>query len=172
MPSAIWRDDTGTLLVGTSALDHASLAPERFERAPKRLLDQRMVILGEARVPITTLVARILTHVSEEASRLFNQTRPQAVVLTHPAAWAAPRLALLQRAADDADLGETHMVSEPAAAAVHFATKVPVDSHVVVFDLGGGTFDAAVLVRTPTGFALAGPRGVSTRWGAKTSTST
>ena len=55
------------------------------------------------------------------------------------------------------------MVSEPDAAAVHFASgeRMKAGDVIAVYDLGGGTFDAAVLRRTATGFEQIGePKGI------------
>ena len=52
------------------------------------------------------------------------------------------------------------LISEPVAAATHFASeRLSLGQHVAVYDLGGGTFDTAVLQRTEDSFALAGPPG-------------
>ena len=61
-------------------------------------------------------------------------------------------LELLRQAAQLGGLGGARLVTEPEAAAVHFAMGERMDEGdvIAVYDLGGGTFDAAVL-RRPTG---------------------
>ena len=64
----------------------------------------------------------------------------------------------------ESGVGPVTMVTEPAAAAVHFASTERADDGdvLLVYDLGGGTFDTAVLRRTATEFALLGrPEGIA-----------
>ncbi len=73
-----------------------------------------------------------------------------------------------------ADVGPVSVATEPEAAAVHYAstTRVAPGEVVAVYDLGGGTFDAAVLRNTGDGFELLGrPPGSPTVTGRPTSTS-
>lgn len=81
-------------------------------------------------------------------------------MLTHPVRWADVRRQALREAADRAGLGDVTLVDEPVAAAIHYAAEhVAVGAHVGVYDLGGGTFDTAVLARTPDGFDVVGVPG-------------
>ena len=85
---------------------------------------------------------------------------PARVVLTHPARWGAARLDLLREAGRRAHLPEPVLVPEPLAAAAHLASDLAQpDDLLAVYDLGGGTFDAAVVRRTVSGFEVAGPPG-------------
>jgi hypothetical protein len=66
----------------------------------------------------------------------------------------------LEEAARLSGLQNPHFVSEPVAAALHYSeVHVEVGQFVAVYDLGGGTFDTAVLRRTRDGFEVAGPPG-------------
>ena len=58
---------------------------------------------------------------------------------------------------------------EPIAAAAHYlvAQNIPVGSHVAVFDLGGGTFDTAILRRTVAEFELVGQPGGDANFGGE-----
>jgi molecular chaperone DnaK len=94
---------------------------------------------------------------------------PSVVVLTHPADWGAHRLATLERALIAATQTTTVLCAEPAAAARHVAASrrfVP-GATMVICDLGGGTFDVAVVEVTASGFEVLGePRGVPQVGGA------
>src|SRR5690606_23236124 len=75
-------------------------------------------------------------------------------VLTHPARWGPRRVAVLENAAEAAGLTVAGLVSEPVAAAHRFAgveAAAAADGPIGVFDLGGGTFDIAVLRRDASG---------------------
>ena len=66
----------------------------------------------------------------------------------------------LRAAAARAGLDEVELLEEPVAAARHYAAaRVAEGGYVAVYDLGGGTFDTAVLQRTGDGFLLAGKGG-------------
>ena len=75
---------------------------------------------------------------------------PDRIALTHPASWRGFKLDLLRQAVQHTGLGtefECLTVSEPHAAAIWYSSQSPLtdDQLVAVYDLGGGTFDAAVL---------------------------
>lgn len=88
---------------------------------------------------------------------------PDSVVLTHPANWSTFKVELLLQAADLADVSSATTCVEPVAAARQYVESHPTvaGSRICVFDLGGGTFDVAVLERTPGGFEVIGtPTGI------------
>ncbi len=95
-----------------------------------------------------------------EALRRAGGEPPAEVRLTHPARWPVDRLEALRTAADVAGIPSVCLLAEPVAAAMHYGgNKVDTGEYVAVYDLGGGTFDTAVLRRTAGGFELAGPPG-------------
>ena len=160
LPSLVLMGTDGEPVCGTAAERQAAGAPERVERTPKRRLGDRMLLLGDQAVDPVDLVAAVLRKVADEARRRQGGTDPGQVVLTHPAAWVGARLAALRDAARRAELGEVTLLPEPVAAAVHLADdRIETGDHVAVYDLGGGTFDAAILRRTTTGFEPVGAPG-------------
>jgi molecular chaperone DnaK (HSP70) len=83
--------------------------------------------------------------------------------------WAGVRRAALVDAAKRAGLNEVQLVEEPVAAAIHYASEhVELGAHVGVYDLGGGTFDTALLQRTDRGFEVVGVPGGDENIGAGT----
>jgi molecular chaperone DnaK (HSP70) len=167
IPSVVFLNEDGTLAVGESALNRAALAPERVERTPKAYLDggEPEIILGDQPLKVTTLVGRIYHEVLQEALRQHNGTPPERVILTHPATWSQARLDLLVAAAKEGGINEPVLMSEPEAAALHLSSTrsggqpVPEGGCVLVYDLGGGTFDTAALRRTGDRFELIGKPG-------------
>ena len=162
MPSVIMLADNGELLVGWQAERQAELAPERVERTPKQDLEPgRLLDLGE-KIEVVDAVARILEVPYQEGLAQAGGTVDE-VWLTHPASWGKTRLDALCDAAARAGIEKPQLIPEPVAAALWLAreseTRLPVGSQVAVYDLGGGTFDTAVLTRTHDGFELAGPPG-------------
>lgn len=162
VPSGVWLDGRGVLVVGMAAERQARLAPERWERAPKRLLGEvAPLLLGGREIPVVEAVAAVLRHVAGEAMRQQG-TAPAEVRLTHPARWSGRRLGALQAAASIAGLGIPVLAApprplpEPVAAAIYFADRgqLPAGAQVAVYDLGGGTFDTTVLTSDGHGYAV------------------
>ncbi len=158
LPSVVLVDDDGSIVVGSAAAGLASARPDRAVRAPKsRLGEQVPVVLGGQPHQATTLVAEVLRHVLAEAVR-HQGGPPLRCRLTYPATWNRPQRARFLEAATKAGLPDPELVPEPVAAALTYAEQmsVPSGSHVAVYDLGGGTFDTAVLQSTTGGFKVVG----------------
>ncbi|GEL17308.1 Hsp70 family protein [Pseudonocardia asaccharolytica] len=162
-PAVVHLRDDGTVVTGDAASRSALSSPERIGRGLRRRLgDPTPVILGGAPHSVTDLLASIL----RDAVRTVVTTAggpPDHVVLTRPASWSPTRYRLLDQIAAMAGLRGVRTVIDPEATAAHFAaTRRPRDGEVVaVYDLGGGTFDAAVLVNQPSGMQLLGdPEGI------------
>jgi pSer/pThr/pTyr-binding forkhead associated (FHA) protein len=88
---------------------------------------------------------------------------PERVMLTHPASWGPFRRGVFEDVAREAGLGDTPTVTEPAAAAAHYAASHDlVEGEIVaVYDLGGGTFDVTVLRAHPDHVDILGiPEGI------------
>jgi len=162
LPSAVHADPTAGLLTGRDAAHAARTRPDCFEPHPKRCVDDGTVLLGQAQVPVTDLVAAVLSRVAAEASRVTGGPLPQ-VVLTCPADWG-PRRRQVLRAAARAVFGDVTLVTEPEAAASYFVAvarrRMPPGSCLMVYDLGAGTFDASVVRRTADGFEVLAVRGL------------
>ncbi|HEX2143313.1 MAG TPA: Hsp70 family protein [Glycomyces sp.] len=154
LPSAVFMNDDGGPVVGTDAVHSGRRKPERYEPNPKRRIDDAVILLGETEIPVTSVVAAVLSRVARECEQTLGGLGP--VTVTVPAAWGPTRRHVVADAATAAGLGTVDLVAEPVAAASYFveslAVDVPPGSGVVVYDLGGGTFDATVLRRSDTGF--------------------
>ncbi|MGH8876537.1 MAG: Hsp70 family protein [Stackebrandtia sp.] len=157
LPSAVFAEAEGTTRVGRDAVHAARMDPARLEPSPKRRVDDETVLLGQREVPVIELIAAVLRRVREECERVLGGP-PESVTLTHPAAWGPSRRLVLADAAEQAGLATVELRSEPVAAADYFVSvlnrEVPDGSAVVVYDFGGGTFDASVVSRTDDGFTV------------------
>ena len=161
VPSVILAEDATTLVVGRVAEELSGSNPSSTLRTPKnRLGDHAPVILGGRSYSIVALVARLFSFVYTAAVSEMGSA-PTEVLLTHPAAWNAPRAARLLEAAAQAGLPNPKLVSEPVAAAWSYASEVGVDpgAFVAVYDLGGGTFDTAVVTSDGSEFTIVGRPG-------------
>ena len=165
IPSVVFLRDDGLFLAGDAASRRAVAEPNRVAREFKRRVGDPTPILlaGTAHSP-ESLMARLLSAVLGAVAEREGAF-PDRVTVTHPANWGPYKLDLLGKMADIADPGRIgplrrlRTASEPEAAALAYASteRVEPGEVVAVYDLGGGTFDAAVLAKTATGFELLGP---------------
>ncbi|WP_197322007.1 Hsp70 family protein [Saccharomonospora sp. NB11] len=160
MPSAVFAEEQGELVVGRDAERRARLDPTRFEPNPKRRVDEQTLLLGTDVVPVNEALAAVLRRVLDETVRQLGGELPEEVRLTHPAQWGPVRRNVLLSAARLAGMGNSAitLVPEPVAAAAHFASfpgkALAPGQTLAVYDLGAGTFDVAVLGATPNGFTV------------------
>ncbi|UWZ33614.1 Hsp70 family protein [Dactylosporangium roseum] len=157
LPSALYFNSDGKVLVGRDAERNARLDPARFEPNPKRRIDDGEVFIGDHPLPVPRLFAHVLSQVNTEARRQLGAA-PEEVRLTHPARWGERRRSLLIEATRIAGLGHPRLIAEPVGAASYFTavlgSAVPVGRSLAIYDLGGGTFDATVVRRTQSGFEV------------------
>jgi molecular chaperone DnaK len=162
LPSAVCVDPTGRILTGRDALHVAAAHPDAFEPHPKQRVDEGTLLLAGADVEVSKLFAAVLDRVLGEAGHHtgYSSGAPAETVVTCPAGWAGTRRAVLLAAAP----AGTRLVDEPVAAAHYFTDvaghEIPDGGTAVVYDLGAGTFDAAVVRRTGDGFATLASRGL------------
>jgi molecular chaperone DnaK len=163
IPSVVLLRQDGELLIGEAAERRSQTEPDRFAREFKRRMgDPTPVLLGGSPFSAHALSARLLRGVVKVVADREGEM-PDHVVVTCPANWGDYKRELLDQAVHQADIGPVTIATEPEAAAVHYAstTRVAAGEVVAVYDLGGGTFDAAVLRNTGDGFELLGdPRGI------------
>ncbi|EHR51984.1 molecular chaperone [Saccharomonospora marina XMU15] len=159
MPSAVFAEEDGTLVVGRDAERRARLDPTRFEPNPKRRVDEQTLLLGTDVVAVNEALAAVLRRVLEETTRQLGGELPDEIRLTHPAQWGPVRRNVLLSAARLAGMsGAVSLVPEPVAAAAHFASfpgkgLLPGQA-LAVYDLGAGTFDVAVVGAAQNGFTV------------------
>lgn len=163
IPSVVCLRADGEVLVGEAAERRALLEPTRTAREFKRRLgDPTPLLLGGTPYGAEALMAYLLEWI---VGRVVEQqgSAPDATVLCHPANWGPFKLDLLRQTVQLADIGDVTFVTEPEAAALHYATQERLEPGevVAVYDFGGGTFDAAVLRYAEDGFELVGtPEGM------------
>ncbi|HZS20369.1 MAG TPA: Hsp70 family protein [Pseudonocardiaceae bacterium] len=163
MPSAVYLSSNGRMVCGEVALRQALTDPGRAAQGFKRRLGDPIPVRlgGESRQP-TALLGALLS----EVLRVVTETEgapPEQVMLTHPASWGPFRRGVFEDVALEAGLGDAPTVTEPAAAAAHYAAcRNLVEGEIVaVYDLGGGTFDVTVLRAHPDQVEILGvPEGV------------
>ncbi len=163
IPSVVLLRDDQAVLTGEAAVRRAATEPGRVAREFKRRIgDPTPIIVAGTPYSADALVAKLLRSVVDQVSQVEGG-RPDGIAVSHPANWGSYKLDLLRQAISLADLDDVATVTEPEAAAIHYASleRVEPGSVIAVYDLGGGTFDAAVLRKTGAGWEILGqPEGI------------
>ena len=165
MPTVVLLRADGEVLVGDAAERRASAEPTRAAREFKRRLgDPVPVVVGGVPHTVPSLMGHVVRDIIARATQQEGRA-PSVVVLTHPANYSAFKTGALREVAALAGIEPTRLVllTEPEAAAVAYTRQQPIEPGeiVTVYDFGGGTFDAASVGRTDTGFELVGmPEGM------------
>ena len=166
IPSVVFLRQDGIILVGDPAQRRAASEPQRVAREFKRRIgDPTPILLGGSPYSVEALTARLLAAVVDQVSEREGHS-PEAIAVTHPANWGPYKIDLLEQAVRLAGLDgidDVTFVTEPEAAVRHYASheRVEPGSVIAVYDLGGGTFDAALLRKTDDSFeSLGRPEGV------------
>ncbi len=147
VPSVLLVDDDGSLLVGSDAEDRAPGAPHRVVREFKRRLgDDTPIVVGGESFSADGVAAEMVRWTADRVAESHGG-EPRRIAVAHPAGWGAYRRRVFTEALAEVGLHDVVLLTEPeAAAAAHAATgRLPLGRTVAVYDLGGGTFDAAVV---------------------------
>ncbi|GAB2773645.1 hypothetical protein GCM10027020_28690 [Nocardioides salsibiostraticola] len=163
IPSVLLLKEDSSILTGEAANRRGMTEPGRVARDFKRRVgDTTPIFLGGAPQSAEALMARLLRWVADEVTAREGR-EPTHLAVCHPANWGQYKQDLLAQAVRMADLGVATFVTEPEAAAIFYASEQAVEPGkvVAVYDLGGGTFDAAILRKTEDSFELLGrPEGI------------
>jgi len=147
-PSVVAVSDSGELLVGSTARNQAFADPASALFGVKRLLGKsRTVLFGAKSRSPEEAAAAILSKVRHDAERFLGFEIDRAVI-TVPARFGDPQRRALREAARRAGLKAERIMNEPSAAALArawYASGDDTERVVLVYDFGGGTFDATVL---------------------------
>ena len=158
LPSVVYLRADGTLLVGDDAVRRGADDPERLAREFKRRMgDPTPLLLGGSPHSAASLSAALLSEIIAVVCEREGGA-PAAVTVTHPANWGPYKQELLTQTLQMAEVTDARTLTEPEAAAVSYAanTRVEPGARIGVYDLGGGTFDAAVLAKTDESFTIVG----------------
>lgn len=150
LPSVIYVDRRGHRFVGKNAYDRTITSPKSVASGFKRLMGTKspVQINDETWTPeecsaeiLKALVAQAMTEAGGQAV--------DGVVITIPAAFNQMQSEATLRAAQAAGLDKVSLIQEPVAAAIAAVANSKVkDGVFLVYDLGGGTFDVALVVST------------------------
>lgn len=145
-PSAVGIDGSGNWVVGERARAQFLLLPESTALEVKRKTGTDETIkLGRARYTPIELQAKLLSYVRAYASEYLGESVDRAVISV-PAYFNDLQRRDTIRAGELAGFTVERILNEPTAAALSYGLEhMEEESHVLVYDLGGGTFDVTLL---------------------------
>jgi molecular chaperone DnaK len=145
-PSVVGFSRSGEVLVGEVAKRQAITNPDRTVRSVKRQMGTSWTIDIDGKAyTAQEISARILQKLKRDAESYLGDTVTQAVITT-PAYFDDAQRTATKEAGQIAGLEVLRIINEPTAAALAYGLdKEGKDQTVLVFDLGGGTFDVSVL---------------------------
>src|SRR5262249_30403066 len=145
-PSVVAFSKTGEVLVGEVAKRQAITNPDRTVRSVKRHMGTSWTIdIDGKKYTSQEISARTLMKLKRDAESYLGDTVNQAVV-TVPAYFDDAQRTATKEAGQIAGLEVLRIINEPTAAALAYGLdKEGADQTILVFDLGGGTFDVSVL---------------------------
>jgi len=145
LPSVVGLADDGALLVGQSARNQYVLRPERTVRSIKRRMGQdEKVQMGEKAFTPQEISALILRRLKQAAEQHLGTAVARAVI-TVPAYFSDAQRQATRDAGELAGLEVVRIINEPTAAALAYEATHEGHKHILVYDLGGGTFDVSVV---------------------------
>ena len=144
-PSVVGFSKTGERLVGQVAKRQAVANPERTVSSIKRHMgsDYKVEIDGKKYTP-QEISAMILTKLKQDAEAYLGQPVTEAVI-TVPAYFTDAQRQATKDAGKIAGLNVKRIINEPTAAALSYGIDKEEDQKVMVYDLGGGTFDVSII---------------------------
>lgn len=169
MPSVVYFASDGRRLVGEAARQRLILEPTRTVYGSKRFLGRPFassevrrwghffpyqlvqgpsgstaVKVGHDLFPLEEVAKEILSTLKMQAEVVL-EGKVNRAVISVPAYFGEPEREAVRTAGAWAGLHVERLVNEPTAAAVAYGHRVRDDAHILVYDLGGGTFDVSVL---------------------------
>ncbi len=145
-PSVVGFSKSGEVLVGEVAKRQAITNPDRTIRSVKRHMGTNWKIdIDGKKFTAQEISARILQKLKRDAESYLGDTVTQAII-TVPAYFNDSQRTATKEAGAIAGLEVLRIINEPTAAALAYGLdKENLEQTILVFDLGGGTFDVSVL---------------------------
>ena len=165
-PSCVYLTEQGEILVGVAADNNRLRDIGRYRGEFKRELGTNEPYqLGDRSMLPEELVTEVIKRLKSEAQKMLppGQGAIKNAVITVPATYQQHKRSLMQKAAFAAGFTSVKLLEEPVAAATYYAhhNLLKPGEIILVYDLGGGTFDATLIQKQDSTFQiLATPMGL------------
>ena len=150
-PSVVYFEDENSYSVGDVAKESAVVSPENTCEFVKRKMGTSdiAITIGDKDYSPEQISALILTKLVKDAEEALD-TEIKDVVITCPAYFGIAERTATENAGREAGLNVLEIINEPTAAALCYGSLRNVDDKtILVYDLGGGTFDVTIIRVTP-----------------------
>ena len=145
VPSCVGLDGDGRVIVGRTARNQAVVFPERTVLSVKRRMGTtERIRMGSGEYLPEEISAFILKDLAERAERVLDRQVSRAVI-TVPAYFTDAQRKATREAGRIAGLEVVRIINEPTAAALAYDATSSEHAKILVYDLGGGTFDVSVV---------------------------
>jgi len=145
VPSAVGLDENGQIIVGPQAVNQAVIAPQRTVLSIKRRMGSDAAIrLGDNTFTPQEISAFILKALKDRAEKYLGQPVTKAVI-TVPAYFTDTQRQATREAGRIAGLDVIRIINEPTAASLSYERGNPKTQRLLLYDLGGGTFDVSIV---------------------------
>ena len=157
-PTVAYVSAPDKIAVCNAAMPWRCKNPERFVKEFKlNIHEEEMAYLG---VKYSDIIREILKHIKLSAEYSMGNEPVTGAIITIPATYTDndPRKEIMRRSALDAGFSEVEFIKEAEAAAIYYHSiqQNQAGSITLIYDLGGGTFDPALVQHTDNGFRLLG----------------
>lgn len=156
LPSAVFVEDDGNVLVGQAAMNSRKKKPQNFRMEFKRDLGQDIpIVLGNESFLPEDFYTELFRHMKACVAKVSDEPIEKAC-LTCPAAFGKKKREKVLQAAKAAGLFCAKLVDEPTAAAMSFEGDgiLKGNKTLMIYDFGGGTFDVSLLSYDSGKFSL------------------
>jgi len=145
VPSCVGLNANGQIIVGTESKNQAVIYPENTVLSIKRLMGkEEKIVLGDQTYLPQEISAFILKALKERAEKKLNQNVSKAVI-TVPAYFTDAQRQATREAGEIAGLNVVRIINEPTAAALAYESNRSERQNILIYDLGGGTFDVSIV---------------------------
>lgn len=145
-PSVVSIDENSNIYVGETALERSAVYYDSTAQVFKRDMgSQKVFKLGKNEFNAEELSSFILKYLKEDAEHFLGEKVEEAVISV-PAYFNDEQRKATKKAGEMAGFKVERIISEPTAAAIAYGLyQKKADAKILVFDLGGGTFDVSIL---------------------------
>lgn len=151
LPSVIYTDESGRVIVGQTAMNKGMYEPSRMIRSAKTYIGNfelnKIWTCGERKYTPTDVATEVLKEVRQRLIRNMHLKEDEEIgaVITVPAYFNDNQRDETRKAGEAAGFKVMWILEEPTAAAIEAVHERQLDKKVFVVDIGGGTFDLSVL---------------------------
>ena len=145
-PSVVYYESTNNIIVGSEAKNNLKISPEHSVELVKRSLADPNFLFNHEGIDYRAeeISSFIIKKVVNDASQKLDSEITD-VVITCPAYFGINEREATKKAGEIAGLNVRDIINEPTAAAISYGVEQSEDKVILVYDLGGGTFDITMI---------------------------